>query len=316
MLIKKMKFYINFLLAGSLILLCSVVFLAQKYTGSPVTKDRLMKVISSKAYSLPEIVTTIEGHGVDFKLTSAVEDEFLAIKTRPQIIEAMKNNYRAPATSATTATSSTTKNNVAANTNRSMANTNVSQSSTSSSTDTKYEELYFQGLQLMSQLPKATSPQQVNQLANQIIEIGYQGIELDKSRPEAYKVVGSGLMLNGQYDMAEKFGQEAINRGSSLGFLMYHLSGTPHPETLYVGKGYITVESNQKYFQFMSNQILEVSPQGFYNLPNGGSAAVLGIATSKDGRNDAWYFAPGLTGSSQEAAMIMRLIKKNASGGR
>lgn len=314
MLVKKVKVYANFLFAGSLILLGSSLLLAQKHTGSPVTKVRLMKVITSKAYSLPEIVSTVEDHGVDFKVTSAVEDEFLAIKTRPQVIEAMKNNYRAPA-AAVAANTSTTKANNAANT-KSGGNTNVSQTSSQSSKDNKYEELYYKGLQLMSQFRNATSPQQVNGIANQIIEIGYQGIELDKSRPEAYKVVGSGLMFNRQFEMAEKFGQQAINLGSSLGFSVFHMSGTPHPETLYVGKNYITIESNQKYFQYSSDEILEVSPQGFYNLPNGSSVAVLGIATLKDGRSDAWYFAPGVSGTTREAEMIIRLVKKNASAGR
>lgn len=312
MFIKKSKYYAKLLFASGLILFCVGVLAAQKYTGSPVTKVRLMQVINSKQFSLPELLGIVKTKGVDFKVTSEVEAELLAIKTRPQIIDVVKSNYRAPAVMAAN-TEANTKSTTAAR--RSNANTNVSQAPARKTNAEKYEELYYQGLQLISQYQKATTPQQVVGIANQIIEIGYQGIELDKTRPEAYKIVGSGLIFNKQFEMAEEFGQKAINLGSSLAFPVYHLSGTPHPETLYVGKNYITVESNQKYFQYASNEIREVSPQGFYNIPNG-SVAVLGIATTKDGRSDEWYFTPATSGTTQEAEMIIRLIKKNASGGR
>lgn len=311
MYIKNLKYYAKFLFVSGLILFCSGSLSAQKHAGTPVSKVRLMKVVTSKTSSVPDIIDIIKEQGIDFKVTAAVEEEFLALKTRPQIIEAMRNNYRAPA--AVAATTARTKS---APVNRGNGNKNVSQTSAQKTNDEKYEELYYKGLQLISQYQKAKSPQQVVGIANQIIEIGNQGIQLDKTRPEAYKIVGSGLIFNKQFEMAEKFGQEAINLGSSLAFPVYHLSGTPHPETLYVGKNYITVESNQKYFQYSSSEILEVSPQGFYNIPDGGSVAVLGIATMKDGQSDAWYFIPATSGTTQEAAMIIRLIKKNAYGGR
>lgn len=312
MIIKNLKKYMNFFLMGGLILLCSVSISAQKYTGSPVTKVRIMRVISSKEFSLPNIIQVINEHGVDFKMTSAVEEEFLAIKTRPQIIEALKNNYRAPAVTTTASTTKTTTNN---RSNTGNENTGSSQVSTESSKDEKYEELYYQGLQLINQIRTATSQQQVVNIASKIVEIGNQAIELNESRPEAYKLVGSGLMFGGKYDMAVKYAQQAVDLGSSVAFPVWHLYGTTHQEVLYIGKNYITVESNQEYFQFSSEQIREASPQGYYNLPNGNSVAVFGVGTLKNGRTDAWYFSPS-SGTVQEAQMIVQLIKKNASQGR
>ena len=41
--------------------------LAQKYTGSPVTKDRLVRTIRSKQFAVPTIVKQIKLSGVDFE---------------------------------------------------------------------------------------------------------------------------------------------------------------------------------------------------------------------------------------------------------
>lgn len=286
---------LNFIIVWGLALFCPALLSAQNYVGSPMTKVRLLKVIASGQHAVPNIVQIIKEHGVDFKITAASEAELLAVKTRRQIIDAVKSNYRAPAAA------------VAATKNHTAKSTSVARTDTTE----EYERLYYQGLQMMSQLRQTTSREQYSKLAQSMKNVALQAIKLDASRPEAYKTVGSFYLLTGNFSEAEKYGQEAINRGGSLAFPVYHLSGTPHPETLHIGRNFITVESNQKFFQYNSGEITDIQPMNNYNTPNG-SVAAFGIATSKDGSPVEWYFSPANTGSAQEARLIMRLIQKNA----
>ena len=275
------------------ILFCPALLSAQKYTGSPVTKNRLVKAVRSKAIALPLIVKIIKESGVDFKLTPAVEQEFLAFKTNRQIIDAARDNFRAPSVAA------------------SVKNTTPKQEDTTE----KYEQLYYQGLQMIDQLRAATTRQQADNIAQSMKDIGLRAIKLNPSRPDAYKVVGSALLLTGNFDEAEKYGQEALNRGGSLAFPVYHLSGTPHLEILHIAKGFITVESDQKFFEYNTREILDIERQSNYSAPRG-SVAVFSISAFKNNSSVDWYFSPANTGSDQEANLIMRLIQRNAAAGR
>lgn len=274
------------------ILFCPALLSAQKYTGSPVTKNRLVKAVRSKAIALPLIVKIIKESGVDFKLTPAVEQEFLAVKTNRQIINAARDNFRAPSVAA------------------SVANYPKQEDTTE-----KYEQLYYQGLQMIDQLRAATTRQQADNIAQSMKDIGLRAIKLNPSRPDAYKVVGSALLLTGNFSEAEKYGQEALNRGGSLAFPVYHLSGTPHLEILHIAKGFITVESDQKFFEYNTREILDIERQSNYSAPRG-SVAVFSISAFKNNSPVDWYFSPANTGSDQEANLIMRLIQKNAAAGR
>ena len=303
MIIKFLNKKLQFLVVTGFILFCPAWLAAQKYIGSPVTKIRLIKTIKSKQVALPEIVTLIKTAGVDFKLTAAVEEELLAVKTRSQIIDAVRSNFRAPKVVTPAKTTNASNKNVAAN------------PPAEEDTTEKYEQLYYQGLQMGDQLRAATTPQQATNIAQSMIKIGQQAIKLNPSRPDAYRVIGFAQLLTGNFNGAEKSGQEAINRGGSLAFPVYHLSGTPHLEVVYIGRGYVTVESDQKNFQYNRGEILQVEQQENYNAPNG-IVAVFGIATFKNNSSVEWYFSPANTGSAGEANLIMRLIEKNVMTGR
>jgi hypothetical protein len=75
--------------------LSSVV--AQKYQGTPATKQGIVKALASKQFQTREIVQRINARGVDFELTPGIQSELVAVGARPEIIEAVRNNYRAPA---------------------------------------------------------------------------------------------------------------------------------------------------------------------------------------------------------------------------
>ena len=68
-----------------------------QYKGSAVKKERLIGVLRSKQLQTREIVNIINSNGVDFQLTPTVQAELTGAGARPEVIEAVRSNYRAPA---------------------------------------------------------------------------------------------------------------------------------------------------------------------------------------------------------------------------
>ena len=69
----------------------------QTAAKTPYDKERLLKVVKLNALSTQEIVQAIEQRGVDFQTTAGVETEFRQAGARPELIDAMRRNYRPPA---------------------------------------------------------------------------------------------------------------------------------------------------------------------------------------------------------------------------
>ena len=77
-------------------LLTAVGALTQSKT--PYDKDRLLRVVKLNALSTQEVIQNVEQRGVDFQTTAAIEGEFRQAGARPELIEALRRNYRgAPA---------------------------------------------------------------------------------------------------------------------------------------------------------------------------------------------------------------------------
>ena len=67
---------------------------AQMQAKSPYDKERLLKVVKLNALSTQEVVQAVESRGVSFRMTAEIEDEFQQAGARPELITAMRNNYR------------------------------------------------------------------------------------------------------------------------------------------------------------------------------------------------------------------------------
>jgi hypothetical protein len=63
----------------------------------PYDRERLLKVVKLNALSTQEVIQAIEQRGVDFQTTPAIEGEFRQAGGRPELIDALRRNYRAPA---------------------------------------------------------------------------------------------------------------------------------------------------------------------------------------------------------------------------
>ncbi len=94
-------------LAAVISFLAAAFALAQSQPKPPYDKDKLIKVVQLNALTTKEIVEAVSGRGVDFKVTPDVEAEFRQAGARPELIDALRKNYRAPAGKNTGTSSST-----------------------------------------------------------------------------------------------------------------------------------------------------------------------------------------------------------------
>ncbi len=284
--LKRSRIFLTALLAA----LLTATLAAQSYSGSPVTKDRLVRAVRSKQFAVPTLVKQIRISGVDFELTTAVENELRSARANQQIIDAVGEHYRYAGRTAAPAAGRQTA---------------VDRKSDS------YETIFYRGVDALTSLRSATNMDQAAASSRNVIAIANQAVAIDDARPEAYTLIGSAHIVTRNFAEAERYGQFAIDRGGALAFPVYHLAGQPHIEILHVGKGFVTVESDQKFFQFNGRETIALRAEQNYNT-GANYVAAFSMMTTKAGRTDVWYFAPGITGTPQEAQLIMNLIRKNS----
>lgn len=281
--------YFKFFLLISIASIAVPCVFAQKYTGSPVTKDRLLRAVRSKQFAVPILVRQIKLSGVDFELTPAVDGEFRGARANPEIIAAVRDNYRYAGTRPPTGNARPPRD----------------------TAGEQYEAVIYEGLDALNQLGQGVSPGEVAEIGSQVVGVGNRAIRLNAARPEGYRLVGSGNLLLRNFADSERYLQQAVDRGGSVAFPVFHLAGNPHIEIVHIGRGFMTVESDQKFFQFNTGEA--TNPQRQQDYAAGGMRlATFSVATFKAGRSDIWYFAAATTGMPAETDMIIRLIKNNS----
>jgi len=66
----------------------------QMQAKKPYDKDTLLRVVQLNVLQTAEIVEHVQQRGVEFRLTADTESEFRSAGARPEVIEAIKANYR------------------------------------------------------------------------------------------------------------------------------------------------------------------------------------------------------------------------------
>src|SRR2546422_555199 len=61
----------------------------------PYDKDKLLRVVQLNALPTTEVVQAIQQRGVDFQMSSEIETQFRGAGARPEVIDAIRSNYRA-----------------------------------------------------------------------------------------------------------------------------------------------------------------------------------------------------------------------------
>jgi hypothetical protein len=88
---------------------------AEMQAKQPYDKDKLLRVVQLNALPTSEVVQAIQQRGVDFKMSSDIESQFRGAGARPEVIDAIRGNYRGasgppPSTSPSTPPSNTRPN--------------------------------------------------------------------------------------------------------------------------------------------------------------------------------------------------------------
>jgi hypothetical protein len=81
--------------------------IAEMQAKQPYDKDKLIRVVQLNALPTAEVVQAIQQRGVDFRMTSDIESQFRAAGARPEVIEAIRSNYRGPSSPPPSNSSST-----------------------------------------------------------------------------------------------------------------------------------------------------------------------------------------------------------------
>ena len=83
-----------FAASASIILVVLMTNVAEMQAKQPYDKDKLLRVVQLNALPTSEVVQAIQQRGVDFRMTTDVESQFRGAGARPEVIDAIRGNYR------------------------------------------------------------------------------------------------------------------------------------------------------------------------------------------------------------------------------
>lgn len=81
--------------AASILFAMISVGVARGQAKQPYDRDKLLRVVQLNALPTSEVVQAIQQRGVDFQMSSEVESQFRGAGARPEVIAAIRSNYRA-----------------------------------------------------------------------------------------------------------------------------------------------------------------------------------------------------------------------------
>lgn len=266
------------ILSCILILLVSPEAFAQ-YQGSPVTRDRLVQVLRSKRFPSRDIVQIIKENGVDFKLSPATQNQLVAAGARPDVLDAVRRNFRAAATG---------RNRVPAR--------GVPEYSA-----------------LLDDAVDAYDIKKDRELAFGILQ---RAVALQPGNPRAYQLLGF-LSLYGKRDIkaAEGYWKRSISLGGNAVIRVIHdHNGTFTANcdgSLYISRNTVRYESDNNDHTFETNKSnirkVEVNSRWRRLVQVKGGSFKLLLNENEDETN--YNFAP-LSGKTDESKMIISLIGK------
>jgi len=91
------RFSANRLIAGiavSIFFALTTMGFAAMQAKQPYDKDKLLRVVQLNALPTSEVVQAIQQRGVDFQMTSDIDSQFRAAGARPEVIDAIRGNFR------------------------------------------------------------------------------------------------------------------------------------------------------------------------------------------------------------------------------
>lgn len=266
----------------SLIIFLSILFPTnlfsqKKYTGEPVTKNGLIKALNLRQFKTSDIVQIIDEQGVEFRLTNDIQLELQKAGARPELIEAVRRNYRG-----------------ALNVKPSNANT--------------YEGLISKAITAYESRNRTN---EAISILNQAVNL--KPNEYKAYQMLGYVT----LYGREDFREAEDYMKKAISLGGSAVFRLKHAHDynflNSCEGSLYISNNNIRFEgdNNSDTFQVNKSQIEKINTvgkwSGLLKLKGGVFHIEIRDKASKD--KDKYQFSP-LTGKNDESKMIIRLIGK------
>lgn len=226
------------------LLIFSLITFAQKtYIGNPVTKNGLIKALKLRQFQTSEIVSIINEQGVNFKLTPDVQAELVASGARPEVLDAVRRNFR---------------DELKIKPNNSKAKQTVTNSVT-------YENLISQAVNLYES----------ERNSKEAIKILNQAASLEPNKYRAYQMLGYVYMYGEKNsDQAEVYMRKAIDLGGSAVFRVRHAHDDAFTQScegsFYISKNMIRYEddSNQHTFQVKESDVIKIDTDKIWNQTN------------------------------------------------
>ena len=94
LLTRRLSTRVIFAASASVILMVLMTSVAEMQAKQPYDKDKLLRVVQLNALPTTEVVQAIQQRGVDFRMSSDVESQFRGAGARPEVIDAIRGNYR------------------------------------------------------------------------------------------------------------------------------------------------------------------------------------------------------------------------------
>lgn len=256
-----------------------------KFSGNPLGKDAVVALLQNGVPDA-QVRKNIENRGVNFQITPEIKTEIRQAGGSVALVNLIAASFDNP--------------------NQNSVSNNVSDTGDASS---RYEDLINQAIDQYDNQknpPAATASLQ-------------QAVKLEPNQARAYQLLGF-MTLYGvrDYTAAETHMREAVNRGGSAVFRVFHDHDGIFTDTcegsLYIAKDTVRFEGddNRHTFQTADSEIKQIKTNSAWRralqTKSGSFKIVLKSGEEKDGIK--YSFAP-LTDNIAESKMIIRLIGKN-----
>lgn len=254
------------------------LFAQKTYNGEPVTKNGLLKALKMRQFKTSDIVSIINEQGCEFRLEKDTQGELVRAGARPEVIEAVRRNFRNA----------------------------LKIKPTNSKT---YEGLISQAINIYES--EKNSKEAIG-ILNQAI-----GLEPNKYRAYQMLGYVT-LYGQRKFKEAENYMRKAIDLGGSAVFRVKHSHDynflNSCSGSFYISRGNIRYEDDENVhtFQVKDSDIIKIETgnkwAGLLKLKGGIFNVV--IRDKADVKDKDKYQFSSLTGKNDEAKMIVRLVGK------
>jgi hypothetical protein len=286
---KKMTFPLMFM-----VLLVGISIAQKNYVGEAASKNDLLKILRLHQFKTSDIVAVINEQGVDFRLTPDIQTELVKAGARPELIEAVRGNFRGVLPIRPVNSSSKIKPEI--------PNQIVKPDNSNS----------YEGL-----IKKAINQYETDSNARMAIETLNQAVSLNPNKPRAYQMLGF-INLYGleNFKTAEDYMRKAINAGGSAVFRLKHSHDkvflTSCSGSFYISRAGIRYEDDENIhtFNVTDSNIVKIETGSFFNKLYKLKGGTFNVVIRDRSDQENYQFSPK-TGKTEEAKMIIRLVGKN-----